>query len=244
VDVKQTSGPKLEYAGDSNQAFAELEVEEISGPGSLPGAQTLPAGLPTASGVAIWPFEQDWSNNLEVEFRREGSSSSDGRDSYFIADGTKERMRTKYLVGGDRDATLDLIGFFEYHKGRLVPFWHLDPQCHWTVHTWQPGSVLNRILLDPLGLFADFQADVAEILKVGIVLTDGTFLIRTVSTTSSGTFWTMNLTSNLPTGYTAANVKHIALARKTRFDSDTLAEGWGAIECAKISTELLELTGE
>ena len=249
IDVRVRDRQRLQLLLQGDTAEATFEVEEVGGDSALP-VLAIGAVDFASDGLAIWPYDHDWTRDLEFEYRREGVKLSEGRNERFEPHGERERMVHSYQLADAREphaqgpGLFEAIRFFEAHRGRLAPFWHMDQECLWTVVNWRTGG--NAFLFDvsPLNTFPKFQERIQETDHVGILMKDGRRFVREVVTITSGASWQLTVSEALPAAYTAADVEQLSVARKTRFGSDSRTEEWEAPVAGRVSHELVELLSE
>lgn len=224
----------------NTMAVLSVTFDEVYGPTALPPvASDLPGGFYTYSGLPILsPLGHQWANGLEVEFVREGELSSIGRGRLVFQRGARHRVSYELRFEDYRAGIWPMIQFFDTRRGRLIPFWMIDPENVFTVSLIS-GSFLT---VSVLGDLSDFQAEMDH---VGIVFTDGRTAVRRATAIQlvAGA-WRITLDEALPAGYTASDIRLFGRARKMRMREDALAEDWDTTNVCRLAVPVIELLAE
>jgi hypothetical protein len=243
IDVEQVGQTKFVFNKRGDVGTALINVQEISGDSALP-ALGLSGFYQHSDGRYVFPFFHNWAEDLEVTYDREGSVVDEGHVAEFEAEEEREHVVHHAQAAGDRETCMSFNRFFEGHMGRCMEFWHVDTECFWEVASWRPSGIATRVDLVPFGEFDTFVERLEETDFIGFFLKDGRVLVREVITKVEAASWQLTVSGDLPMGYSAADVEHVAVARLSRFDSDSNTEQWEAPLAGRIDYAVRELLNE
>lgn len=217
-------------------ASVKMTVSEVSGASQLPAHDSdNPFGFDTYQDKPIFDINPNWISGFDQGFDHQGERYNAGRTANVYTVGDRSRLVTNYFFSFQRDEAWDIVQFFDTRRGRLRSFWLVDQD-----QIWLPVSTSGTTFLDvdPEGDFDMFTEDMDY---VGVVLNDGTTIIREVVTIEETLgVWRITPTEDFPV-FDTDDVVRVARARIVRFDSDAMQETWvsddvmttrlGFIEC-------------
>lgn len=219
----------------------DMDLAEVVGPSALPPLSiAVPDGVEMAYGIPIWDFEHDWSEPLLTNYIRDGRVFSQGRGTIVDPQGARHRLLTAYKIGPyERTEFMRFVRFFDYCHGRLRPFWLIDQENNWTLAAINGGGTF--LDFEPVG---DFDEFVAANEYVGIILKDGTRMVRqAVDVEDLGGAYRITLDSAV-TGFSVGDERLIARARVSRLNKDELTESWTTDGIASCVAEIIEVLEE
>lgn len=179
----------------------------------------------------------DGTNTNKMGINRMGSYTQNGRGKVlqlFDSRGRFDYELTWTQLTKAKSAAL--IRWFEAMGGRYLPFYLLSPLTDFKVVSFTGTTVTVET-----GLLA---LDIAAIQTIGVLMTDGSYQIRTVTgSAQSGNNWifTVATWSVLPT---LATIKRCALVQLVRFNVDEMIELWTTDGVMSTTLALIELTAE
>jgi len=222
-------------------AAGVLELEELPGASALPSAPPQPpVAFPQFQTIPVFPSSKLQWGGLQAGYLRHGDTGALGRGSTFFVFGSRPRATFDVdSVALDRQEAIDLVHFFESRMGRLLPFWILHPLVFFQATAVDVGFIEVRPPVD--GAITDLD----DVMKdVGVLLADGTEIIRTVSSVSvGGSGWRIVPTSSFPI-LALSDIRGVTTAHIVRFSDDSLSEEWVSPEVCQFSFSLVELTRE
>lgn len=235
IDVEAVLTPSLHF-DMSYGGSVKLTVVEVSGASQLPAHDSdNPFGFDAYLGKPIFDINPNWIQGFDMGFDHQGERYTAGRAANTYLVGDRSRLVSNYFFSFDRDEAWDIVQFFDTRRGRLRSFWLVDQD-----QLWLPVSTSGTAFLDvdPLGDFDMFCEDMDY---VGIVLADGTTIIREVVTIEETLgIWRITPLTPFPV-FDPTDAVRVARARIVRFDSDAMTESWinddvmttrlGFIEC-------------
>jgi len=239
---------QLEVGGrylTARTASIKISAVEVPGASQLPPLRTdLPTDAPLAhDGRPVWFEQPDWSKGVTKGRSRQGNRSSEGRADFVSVEGDRSRQTHSFEISGSRSDMWKALEFFETRRGRLRSFWHIDQDQYF--ETVDIDTVVGQFVsVSEIGDVADTQEEFNGE-AVGIVLTDGTHIVRGVSSIlASVTVFRIATTSPFQTGLTAADVQRCARARLVRFDKDEFVETWTHTGHCTAGIDLIEVLNE
>jgi hypothetical protein len=214
---------------------------EAPGASQLPPLKSdTPAGATNFEGRPIWFEEPDWTDGIVKGRSRQGTRSSGGRADNVSVFGPRSRQTHAYNLTGKRENTWPVLEFFETRRGTLRSFWHIDHDQYITPLQIEASG--NFVNVQVIGDLADMTE---EFNYLGLVMNDGTTYVRRVSTVQEVlTVFRLTLTTPLPAGLDAADVRRIARARLTRFKDDSFSESWISTGHMSCRADLIEVLNE
>ena len=200
------------------------------------------AGFSTAAdpdGTGAYPIlskEPDWSL-VSLDWARDGRQEPLGYGLVTSLDGPRPRYMFKALWRETERADVwSMLKLFDSRRGRTLPFWLLHPCDFWEV------LAVGATYLDitPQGDITDISTFLDH---VGIVQTDGTRLIRNISSVvDNGSSWRINLSASI--SVTLAQLSRACPAFFVRFVRDSIEEVWLTDEVCEIALEMVEVLNE
>lgn len=238
MDVEIELDPQITFHSNYT-ASVTLQADEITGKTALPPTWTgMPEGVQIYNDIPVFSWEPDWTRNVMMQPKREGSRYQMGRGTNVYKKGARYRMLHQYYLGEARENFWPYLKFFDSRRGRKNSFWHIDIEDIWKV------SNINTVFLEifEYGDFTQFQEDFDY---VGIVTKDGQYFVREVVTIQSILeVYRITMDAALPAGITAADVRRVSRARLSRFQKDVLQETWRGNQYASIPVNIFELLEE
>lgn len=207
-------------------------VIETFGKSALPPADSgLPYGFSEVDGLPIWDIEPDWSEAPTGGYKLEGDFEDSGRSQIAVALGDRARALSdgSYLMR--RADWWRALRFHNSRRGELLPFLKLDQESIFDVVSIDPSGLF--VSIDPFGDVDDFSA---ELTYLGLVMSDGRYLVREVVTVQDiFGVWRVTLATALPSSLDAADVVRVAPARVVRFAEGAMKESWITTDIVKVS---------
>jgi hypothetical protein len=204
---------------------------------STPGVN--PSGWSTQGGLPILSAAPEWGAHVGVDLERPAEVYRTGKYNWVAPRGERARRRVTFQVlTSTRDEAMDVIEFFDSRGGRVGSFWLILP----------PGLLrVTGITTTYVDVEADAESisDLQDLMPyVGLVLTDGTHLVRTVSSVSlvAGKF-RVAFSSAIP-ATDLEDVESASPALLARFDKDVLVEAWITSETCRLRLDVVELLAE
>lgn len=221
----------------------EMTVQEVAGASALNPTKTdIPVGGQSFQGVPIFIEEPDWIEEVRVGRNRQGKSYGQGRTKLVDTTAARSRQTHSMVFTGDRETMWQLVEFFDTRRGRLRSFWLVDQQQIWEVASIDPAGQFVGVA--EFGDFADFQAEL-EGEWLGLVMEDGTVYVREVTTVQQVlTVFRCTVSPVLPASLSPADVRRVARARRTRFESDEMEERWSHAGYMATEFDFLEVLEE
>lgn len=244
IEAEAVLSPELVSLQTSHVYQAQLSFLEIRGATALSAlvAAEDAAGFPTAAdpnGSGTYPIlslDPDWSA-VSLGWSRDGNIESLGLGRVTTLDGSRPKFTLKASwMETDRASAWSLLKLFDSRRGRLLPFWVIHPSDYWNVLA--VGATF--IDISPQGNFSDldFLFD-----HVGIVQTDGTRLVRNISSVVDNTSsWRINLSASI--SLTLGQVSRAGPAFFMRFTQDAVLESWATDEICSMELEMVEVLNE
>jgi hypothetical protein len=235
IDVEAVLTPSIHF-DMSYGGSVKMTVVEVSGASQLPAHDSdNPVGFDSYRNKPIFDINPNWIQGFDMGFDHQGERYTAGRAANTYLVGDRSRLVTNFFFMFDRNDAWDIVQFFDTRRGRLRSFWMVDQD-----QLWLPVSTSGTTFLDvdPLG---DFDMFVEDMDYVGIVLKDGTTIIREVVTIEETLgIWRITPIEDFPV-FDPNDVVRVARARIVRFDADAMQESWandnvmttrlGFIEC-------------
>lgn len=223
----------------NNLIELNADFDEVYGPTALPPtASDLPDNFDSYAGHPILSTVPQWDRGYEMSFVRAGEQAPLGRGRVVYQRGDRHRVIHGLRFQEARAKAWDLIRLFDTRRGRLLPFWMIDPENVHSVSLISPTFVS----VTPAGTLSDFQAETDY---VGFVFSDGTAAVRQATTIQLvGGSWRVTLDTSLPAGYVASDIELFGRARLCRNDSDSLIEEWQTTNLCSLNIAALELLAE
>lgn len=219
---------------DSVTAFTDtvLEVsvqwQEIEGASTLPGAwppvevgnaEVLSPFCSILDGLAIFPFNPNWADSVEITPARDIQTSTSGRSSISHGDGPPYHEISFSVMGYDRESCWKVSRFFDSMQGRAASFYMIHPLSPWEPFAPLVPSV-DQCRIQPTG---DSDAIAHYFKRVVLTRANGEMLTRTLTgTVDNGDHFALLFDEDLP-DEDFVSVQPIMICA---FDSDTLTEVW------------------
>ena len=221
-------------------AEVRLTVNEVAGASQLPPTKSdTPVGATTHLGIPVLDVDPDWTEGVVGGRSRAGLEFREGRSRGVSPYAGRSRGRQSLTFSNARPQYWRVVELFDTRRGRLRPFWQLDPEQLWGAAQLDPTFVSIEQLGD--------LADVAEELEggqVGFVTSSGDYYVRDVSTVQQVmTVYRMTVSPDLP-ALSASDVVRVARARLVRFTSDEMVERWSNSGLATTELETIEVLEE
>jgi hypothetical protein len=213
--------------------------------GSIPGSKTYEtltgdqAAHPNGEDYFVLAAPVEWGEDLTIAMERSGNQVTLGRDQATHIRGPRPRLRFEFEVTQtSREEHTDLLEFFDAHRGRLIPFFFVNPLTVWQAEAIgtstvdvEPGEDVD----DPLS-FVEF---------VVIMTTAGATHVREVMNVQeiAGPLWRLTLGAAIP-ALTIEQVERVSTAHFVRFASDSLEEEWETDQVCVSKLSLVEVLGE
>lgn len=220
----------------------KLSLAEVPGASQLPPLKSdHPSGAPAAhDGRPIWFEEPDWSNGIIKGRKRQGSRNSDGRADFVSVEADRSRQTHKFVISGTRDDMWSALEFFETRRGRLRSFWHIDQDQYYTgVDIDISGGFVS------VSEIGDIDDLIEETEAIGLVMSDGTHIVRDVSSILAvTTVFRISVATALPAGLLVTDLHRVARARLVRFATDEFTETWTHTGLMSAGINVIEVLNE
>lgn len=222
----------------------DMEWSEVEGGCSLPAI--WPAVVPGNSEVlspfcqivdnlAVFPFEPNWANGVDINVSRDIDSNPLGRSLLKTPSGSTYHTFSMTLMGYTRERAWLILRFFDAMRGRAGSFYFVHP-----LRPFRPWTALVQIggaraYIQPVG---DKVSVLSFLSRVAFFRADGTIVTRrVVSITDAGDYFSLLLDTALPdTDF--VDVQPIFVCS---FSSDEIEETWATTAVAtEIPVTLVE----
>lgn len=229
-EVQQTSGFVIT---DTLSTFA-FKYQEMNGMSTLPPAWNGEIELTTqyAYGYPILSFRPNFAVRYGARIVRPMQKTRSGRSTLIDVDGTRPNLEFSFLVSsGSREASWEVLRFFDSRRGRLRPFF-LKPSQDLMNMT---AIDANSITFEAVGRMADF----AEFYQY-VIMTyeDGSIEIRKIDSQTDNTIF---FDTSIPD---SGNVSKGNFCYFGRFGSDILKQIWRTDNHCQTAFSFKELVRE
>lgn len=205
--------------GDLSLSFYEVAKSAIASSAlvSSPGpfaTQTSAANSAASSTTPVLDVSPDFGATVKVAVGRAGTKYALGRDTAVDVQGTRPLLEHAFQLSlFKRSDSWGFLEFFDSRKGRLLPFWLVNPATLYTPVATASGYV-DVAVSGSLQNAQDFLEYVA------VVMNDGTIYVRKVTSVAlvSGNW---RISASLPS-LTLSDVKRVTSAHFVRFSNDAL----------------------
>jgi len=220
----------------------KMTVSEAPGASQLPPLKSdTPTGAENFEDRPIWGEEPDWTKGITKGRDRQGRRSSEGRADFVSVEGDRSRQTHRFEITGNRTEMWNCLEFFETRRGRLRSFWHIDQDQYYQAIAIDAAGADVSISEDNLDL-ADTQE---EFDYVGLVMADGTHIVREVSQIQAIlTVFQVDVVTPLPAGLLVGDIHRIARARLCRFVQDEFVETWEHTGYMTAGINIIEVLNE
>lgn len=245
IDCEEVLDPDVTFE-TAEVADVELTVREKRGPNALPPITVgLPPGFPTRLGRPVFEIESNWINGIVTSYKRHGTEQRVGRRLVPLKDGERySQVQNWNLSPIRRDEWYRIASMFDSRRGRAESFWAIDREFTWTVSN--TTDVFVEIV--PFGRFVDFnQIWTEQNIAVAIKMKDGEIHLMQVNTVvDNGSSWRLTAVGgqSIELGIDLSQIKFVARARLSRFDSDTLKESWITNNVCGVRLKTIETQNE
>jgi len=187
----------------------------------------------------VFKFSVDWTESLQVKVLRPGQQYGQGRDQIVDLAGTRPKFGFEFKhTFLNRSDFWDYLRFAESRRGRLRPFWVINPQTYFTVL----NLLGNELTVRPVGGsdtdWTDFYTHVA------LVKTDGTVFISELVSIDTETPSVLKLIMADAAGFDEDSVRRATFAHLCRYQSDALQESWDTDGVVQVSSNIVEVLQE
>jgi hypothetical protein len=219
-------------------ASFNFTASEVLGPSSLQLSTVIGTALGTEqSGYPVMQFPADWTGTIGMSAARQGSYSQIGRAEKVEVFGDRPVWKFNVpLLQMSRLEAWELLVFFENRAGRLLPFWFMDVSTPFNCTAVASTSVVLDSSMESL--------DWGYFDHLAIELTDGSTIIRSITSVSSGggsdtvTIPAFDSTPSL------GDISRVVPAYLVRFDSDSLPLDFETINVCSAVLPLIEVINE
>lgn len=222
---------------------ANLTVQETAGPSGLDPIRdpnTVNAAWPTHtedSGFTfpIFDYFTDWTDT-DIRFIRPGRANTIGTGVAFDVYGNRPLAEIDAnFTGLHRDNVWDLMEFFDSRAGRTFPFWYVSPTAD---YEFVSNNGSTRLDVTAAGAEEDWNLHPF----IAVVMKDGTYYIRRISSTTRAlTVDQITLSSSISTVLDVNDIKRVTVAYLCRFATDSFTEKWTTDEVQEVSLKIHEL---
>lgn len=229
IDADIELKPAKETVLSDNKMTVDVNVnEKMDESGLIPLPMT---GFSPAiyAGRPIFPFEHNWLNDVSLEILRFGTRIEFGRGRLISVDSLRPQVAIGQKSLFDRQEAFEFLQWFDYCRGRLVPFWVGNPSSLWEVVSIGATTItVKGYGLDDKDI-TDFYAYIrgvgdSTVMKIDSVAVVGDDLEIT--------------SSEVPPGLDVTKIQPMHLVR---FGKDSIREVWTNRDVCEISYELVEL---
>ena len=240
IDTELILDPNIKFSSDLT-AEVELDFQEVIGKSALPPTWTgLPEDSPNYQGYPIFNFEPNWERPPDLTYKREGSIEAQGRGFVVYTEGERYKLIQNFELFMDRDTFFNYQRFFDSRRGRQRAFWMIDLDQVWE---FLAISGVDNKFVDIVAT-GDFTHFNEELDYIGIVTKNGFYYVREVVSAQDLTnYYRITVTDSIPELQTI-NVKRVARARLSRFQSDISEETWVSNNQVTVSQKIIELLDE
>lgn len=218
-----------------------ISAEEVAGESSL-GASVdegqWPVGVQLFNGEPIWPWYENMGQGVLLQGESFGALHEVGTGMVPSSTGALPVQTWEFEVGFHRRKDwAEWVEFFDAARGRLRPFWMLNPGNDLEL-VLVPSA--NQIVVKASGPESDWQTRT----HIGLDLKNGTQRVAGIASVVRTTGQdTINLTDAIP-GVTLGDVVRCCIARKVRLAEDTASEQWLTDQAVNVRFSIMEVRNE
>lgn len=222
----------------------QLTVLEALGPHTLPPTADDDEDdldfMQWEGGYPIFDFRVDWSDGVDVHITRSGEQYGQGRDHVVDLAGARPKFGFVFQhTFLSRPEFWEYNRFAESRRGRLNPFWVLNPQTLFKV----VSIAGNDVEVEPSSPFAEDWATFIE--RLGILKTDGTYFMSAITSVAiDGPTQRITFTLTDAPGFGIDVVRHASSMHLCRYLRDALSEVWQTNGVVHINAEVVEILNE
>ena len=219
--------------------FLNIQVEEVSGPNTLPGSWgvDISSYLDYYNGNPIFKLEPNWASRVNLSFIRMGNSYSQGRGQHVELHADRPQVQVDITETDlSRSETWDLLRFFDSRRGRTHPFWILQPLTSHDIiaitATYVDVSIFDY--LDNLQTF---------LTHIGFEENDGTLHVRQVASIATQDSDKFRITFTDPFTVVPAPIR-MAPAWLSALRVDNMEQVWHTNEHSQCSLSTIQVLDE
>lgn len=224
-----------------NHSIVTASFDEIAGTSALPASATdTPSGYTDFLTYPTLGKEPNRIEPFEITYERLQDRDFVGRALVASLQGPRHRMGySMAYTAMQRAALWKIIQLFEACRGRLRPFWWVEPE-----RAYKAALVSGAIVhITPNGDRAEFER---ELDYLGIVHTNGNDAEtrEVLSVTTVAGVWVVTLATAFSAHFTASTVCRVGRSRLCRWASDSLEETWLLPAIGSTTPQILEILSE
>ena len=229
IDADIELSPAVETVFTDNKAEIDVNVNEKMDESALIPSDLSSFSPDTYKEVPVFPFVHNWSTDLIVQITRFGTRIDFGRGRAVSVDSDRPQSSFTVKTLFDRSEAFEMLRWFDYCRGRLVPFWFVNPQNLWKIVSIGGSS----ITVDGQGLIPE---DIELFFKyVKIVGFDGIMEVTDVQVSGNDL---EIFSEEIPAGGSGDFLQPVHLMR---FAKDSIREVWTNRRVCEMAFELVEL---
>lgn len=216
---------------------ATMAVLERVGPSSLDATDGV-TDLDTFEGLPIWPwYATDGDTRVTIGSSGKANKVGYGHVHQVHADDPRQSMSMS--VGfSSREEWWQLNKLFDYCKGRLHPFWILSHGNDFRLQQKLTDSAIQVVEEGPSNAWQ-------KVAYIGFDLVDDTQVIAEIdSVLRTGMGDNINFVGTPLAGIPVEDIRRVTIARKARFEKDTLEEEWITNEVVNCRCNIREVVDE
>lgn len=220
--------PAEESILSDNKMTVDVNVNEKMDESALIPLDT-PFTPTTYLGIAIFPFDHNWVEDVRSQISRFGTRIQFGRGRLVSTDSSRPQNGFGLKSLFDREEAFEFIRWFDYCRGRLVPFWIGDP-----LNLWEVVSIgASTITVKGQGLSEDDINDFFLYMR-GVGDTE---IMEITNVSPSGDNLIIG-SDEIPVGLDVNFLQPVHLAR---FGKDSIREVWSNRNVCEVSYDIVEI---
>lgn len=184
-------------------------------------------------GIPVFEFEHNWANAYPVDIHGHGQETRIGKAMFTTVQGIRALQTfTLKSLFCSREDSLKFLSFFDYVKGRLAPFWFINPFTYWEISS----TSSNIIYIEKNGLSPEDISDHFQFVYIENSSGDRTIYQVLLVDEDSGKIRIV-VDRDIPADtYTFSAPVHYC-----RFGRDSIREVWTTDQVSEISYTISEL---